>query len=81
MNLVRVGDVGNVFRWGEADAIGATEAISHDANVARRRVKAVHLLRKLGLGPEALLVAIDGVGEPDGAVGVYDHVVWRVERP
>lgn len=81
MDLVCVGDVGIVFGWGEADAIGATEAVSHDANVARRWVKAVHLLGKLGFGPEALLVAIDGVGEPDGTVRVYDHVVWRVERP
>lgn len=81
MDQVRVGDVDSILGGGEGDAVGATEAVSHDANVARRRVKAVHLLRKLGLGPEALLVAIDGVGEPDGAVRVYDNIVWRIERP
>lgn len=81
MDQVRVSNIGGVFVWGEADAVGATEAVSHDTNVARRRIKAVHLLGKLGFGPEALLVAIDGVGEPDGAIRVYDNVVWGVERP
>lgn len=75
MDEVRVGDVDNVFGWGEADTVRTTEAVRHDTNVARRRVKAVHLLGKLGFRPEALLVAINGVGEPDGAIRVYDHVV------
>ncbi len=79
MEEVGVGDVDGLFGRGEGDAVGAAEAVGDNANVARRRVKAVDLLRELGFWAEALLVAVDRVGEPDAPVRVDDDVVGRVE--
>lgn len=73
---IRVGDVDGVFLGGEADAVRAAEAVGHHPDVPRRRVEAVDLLWQLGFGPEPLLIAIDGVGEPDGAIR-GDHDVAR----
>lgn len=78
---VRVGDVDGGFVRGEGDAVGAAEAVGDDADVAAGGVEAVHVLGELRFGAEALLVAVDGVGEPDGAVGVDDDVVGGVEGP
>ena len=78
---VRVRDVECVLIRGETQPVRAAKAIGHDANVTCRRIEAVDVLRQLGFGPEALLVAIDGVGEPDGAVRVDDDVVGGVEGP
>lgn len=76
---VRVGDVARFFIGREADAVRSAEAVGHDPDVAGGRVEAVDVLGKLGFGAEALLVAVDGVCEPDGAVGVDDDVVGGVE--
>jgi hypothetical protein len=76
---VRVGDVDGFFRWGEADAVGSAEPVGHDADVASFGHEAVDVLGELGFGPEALFVAVDGVGEPDGAVRGDDDVVGGVE--
>lgn len=78
---VRVGDVEGVLGGGEANAVGAAKAIGHDADIAGAGVEAVDVLGQLGFGAEALLVAVDGVGEPDGAVGVDGDVVGGVEGP
>lgn len=77
---VRVGDVACFLVGCEADAVRPAEAVGHDPDVAGGRIEAVDVLRELGFRPEALLVAIDGVGEPDGTVGVDDDVVGGVER-
>lgn len=77
---VRVGDVACFLVGCEADAVRPTEAVSHDPDVAGGRVEAVDVLRELGFRAEALLVAVDRVGEPDGTVRVDDDVVGGVER-
>ena len=79
MNAVRVGDIEGFFVWGEAQSVRAAETVRHDADVSRRRVEAVDVLREARFRPEALLVAVDGVGEPDRAVRVDDHVGGAVE--
>lgn len=79
VDVVRVSDVERVFVRSKGDAVGAAEAVGDDADVTRARVEAVDVLGQLRLGPEALLVAVDGVGEPDAAVRVDDDVVGRVE--
>jgi hypothetical protein len=78
---IRVGDVEGVLARGEADTVGAAEAVGDGADVTGAGVEAVDVLGQLGFGAEALLVAVDGVGEPDGAVGVDDDVVGGVEGP
>ena len=78
---VGVGDVEGALVRGEGDAVRAAEAVGDDADVARGGDEAVDVLGQLGLGAEAVLEAVDGVGEPDGAVGGNDDVVGRVERP
>lgn len=76
---VRVGDVDGFFGGREANAVWAAEAVGHDPDVARFGHEAVHVLGELGFGPETLFVAVDGVGEPDGAVGGDHDVVGGVE--
>lgn len=78
---VRVGDVDRVLPRSERDAVRPAEAVGDDADVAGGRVEAVDVLGQLRFGPEALLVAVDRVGEPDGTVGVDDDVVGGVEGP
>lgn len=79
MDEVRVGYVEGFFIRRKTQTVGATEPIRHDADIARRRIEAVDMLRELGFGPKALFVPINGVCEPDGAIGVDDDVVWGVE--
>lgn len=81
MEQVGVGDVNGVFARGETEAAGAAEAVGDNPDVPRGGVKAVDLLRELGLGPESMLVAIDGIGEPDRAVGGHDDVAGGIKRP
>lgn len=76
---VGVADVDGVLVRREGQARRSPEPVRHRPDVARGRVEAVDELRQLGLGAEAALVAIDGVGEPDGSVGVDDDVVGAVE--
>ncbi len=80
VNKVRVGDVDNLLARREADAVRPAEAVGDDSDVTGPGFETVDLLGQLRQGPEALLVAVDGVGEPDAAVGVDDDVVGRVER-
>ena len=79
MDEVGVGDVNRFLGRGEADAVWSAKAVGHDADIACSGHEAVDLLGQLWFGPEALLVAVDGVGEPDGAVGVNDDIVGGVE--
>ena len=79
VDAVGVGDVEGGFVGGEGDAVWAAERVCDGADVAGGRVEAVDELGELGFGAEALFVAVDGVGEPDGAVGVDDDVVGGVE--
>lgn len=80
MNQVCVGNVDGFFGGREADAIGAPKAVCHHTNVTSGGIKAVDQLWELRFRPKPLLVAIDGVGEPDGAVRMDDDVIWRIER-
>ena len=79
MDEVCIGDVDGFFGRGEADAVWPAEPIGHDADIACFGVVAVDLLRELWFGPEALLVAVNGVGKPDGAVRVDDDVIGGIE--
>ena len=79
MDEIRVGDIQCVLARRESDRIRAAQPIRHHADIPRRRVEAVDLLGQLGAGAEAALVAVDGVGEPDAAVGVDGGVGGGVE--
>jgi len=79
VDIVRVGYVDCVFVGGEGDAVGAAEAICDDADVAGGGIETVDELRELRFRAETLLVAVDGVCEPNGAVGMDDDVVGGVE--
>lgn len=79
VDKIRVRDIYDLLARREADAVGAAEAVGHDTDVAAAGVEAVDLLRQLRGRAEALLVAVDGVGEPEAAVRVDDDVVGRVE--
>lgn len=79
VNKVRVGDVHYLLARREADAVRPPKAVRDNTDVAAFGIEAVYLLRQLRWGPEALLVAVDGVGEPDAAVRVDDDVVRGVE--
>lgn len=78
---VGVSDVDGVFARGETEAARAAEAVGDHSDVPGGRVEAVDLLWELRLRPEPVLVAVDGVGEPDGAVGGNDDVAGGVKRP
>ena len=79
MYEICIGDVDGVFVRRKADSIRPSEAVRHHSNVAGSWVKAVNELRQLRFWSKALLVSIDWVGEPDSAVGMHDHIVWRIE--
>lgn len=81
MEQVGVGDVDGVLAGGKTEAAGTTEAVGDDSDVPRGRIEAVDLLWKLGLGPKAVLVAVDGVGEPHGTVGGHHDVAGGVKWP
>jgi hypothetical protein len=75
-----VGDVQGLLVGRERQAVGLVEGVGNDREAARRRVVPVDEVAPHWLGPEALQVAVAGVGEPDGAVALDHHVVGRVER-
>lgn len=79
VDIVSVGDVARHLIWAKTYAIRPSKAVGHNADIARVGVEAVHVLRQLGFGSEALLVAVNGVCEPDGAIGVDNDVVGGVE--
>ena len=81
MDEIRVGDVHGVFGGRKTDAVGSAEAIGHHADVTRRRVEAVDVLRELRFRPKPLFVAVDGVGEPEGTIRMDHDIVGRIERP
>ena len=68
-----------MFVGGESDAVWSAERVGYGADVACGRVEAVDELGELRFRSEALLVAVDGVGEPDGAIGVDNDVIRGVE--
>ena len=67
----------------EGNAVGLDEVVDDYLDVARFRIHPVHvLLFLLGLGFDALIIAadaVDGIGEPDRAIGSDDRVVRRVQ--
>ena len=81
VDAIGVGDVEGGFIGGEGDAVWTAEAVGDGADVAGGGIEAVDELGELRFRAEALLVAVDGVGEPDGAVGVDDDVVGGVKGP
>ena len=76
---IGVGDVDCGFVWRETDAVRPAKPVRYHPDVTCAGVKAVNELRKLRFGSEALLIAIDWIREPDGAVRVDDDVVGGVE--
>lgn len=78
---VGVGDVDGVFTRRETEAARATEAVGDGPDIPRGGVEAVDLLWELRPGPEAMLVAVDGVGEPHRPIGRDDDVAGGVKRP
>ena len=76
---IGVGYVEGIFVGGESDAVGSAEGVGYGADVAGGGVEAVDELGELRFWSETLFVAVDGVGEPDGAVGVDDDVIRGVE--
>ena len=77
---VGVGDVDDVFDGGEAYAVGTAKPVRYDPNVACGGIEAVHQLRELRFRPKALLIAINRVRKPNGAVRMHDDVIGRIER-
>lgn len=79
MYQVRISHIQRFLIRSERDAIGTTEPVRDDADIARGGVEAVDVLGELRFRPKPLLVAVDGVGEPNRAVGMHDDVVGGVE--
>lgn len=77
---VRVGDVKGLFVWRKCYTIWAAKTVCYGPNVACRWHKAVDVLGKTRFGPKSLLIAINGICEPNRAVGVDHNVIRRVER-
>ena len=76
----RVGDVDGFEVGREAEPVGSQEAVGDDADGVGVRLESVDLTGEDGVGADALVVAVGGVGEPDGAVvWMDDDVVDRVE--
>ena len=67
------------FVRGESYAVWSAERVGYGADVASGGIEAVDELGELGFRAETLFVAVNGVGEPDGAVRVDDDVIGRVE--
>ena len=66
----------------KAKAVRPEHALRHDIEATRAGVEPVDVLRQLGFGPVALVVAgdtEDGIGEPHGPIRGHDHVVGRVQ--
>ena len=76
---IGVGDVEGIEVGGESDAVGTAEGVGYGADVACCGIEAVDELGELGFWSETLFVAVDGVCEPDGAVGVDDDVIRGIE--
>ncbi len=76
---VGVCDVDRVFVWGEAETVRPAEPIGYYSDIASGGIEAVDELGENWFGTETLLVTVDGVCEPDGAIGMHHYVVWRVE--
>ena len=75
-------DVEDLLVGREAQPVGAEHALGDDGRLAGLGVDAVDVGVDLGLGLVALVVGEDaehGIGEPDRAVRLHDHVVGRVE--
>jgi len=66
----------------EAEAVGAYEPVGHGADVFCLWLESVDLTGEAGLRPDALMVPVRWVREPDRAVvGMDDDIVDRVELP
>lgn len=79
-NDICIGDIARLLIGAKAYPIRSSKTVGHNPDIARRRVEAVDVLRQLGFRTETLLVAINGVCEPDGSVGVDNNVVGGVKR-
>ena len=80
VNDICIGDVARFLIRAKAYPIRSSKTVGHNPDIASRRVEAVDVLRQLGFRTETLLVAINGVCEPNGSVGVDNNVVGGVER-
>ena len=81
MNEVGIGYVNGAFIRRETKTIRSAKPIRYDTYIAGGRVEAVDELGQDWLRAETLLVTVDGICEPDRAVGVYNHVIWGIEGP
>lgn len=79
MNEIRIRNINRLLPGREANPIRPPKPIRHSPHAARGRVKPINLTRKLRRRPDALLIAVYGVREPDRSVRVHDHVVDGVE--
>lgn len=81
MHDISVSHVQSVFVRGKAQAVWPAEGVGYHPDVPRGRFKAVDELGQLRARAEAVIIAVDGIGEPDGAIGMDDHVRGAVEGP
>ena len=65
MDEVCICDIERIFIRGEAEAVWSAEIVSDDTNIACGGIEAIDELGELGFRAETLLVAVDGVSEPD----------------
>lgn len=79
MDEISVGDVDSGFVWRETDAVWPAKTVRYHSDITCARIKAINKLRKLWFGPETLLIAVNWVRKPNGAVRVDDDVVGGVE--
>lgn len=79
MNIVRVSDIHGCTVRAEAEPFRPLQPIRHWANVPGFGIIPIDLTWQLRLVPEALLEAVDWVGEPDCPVWRVHNIVDRVE--
>ena len=82
MQHLRIRNIHRPLIRRKANAVRPTKPIRHSSDISARGIKAIDLVRQLRRRADALLGAVDGIGEPDGPVRVHDDdVVGRVEAP
>ena len=82
MQHLRIRNIHRPLIRRKANAVRPTKPIRHSSDISARGIKAIDLVRQLRRRADALLGAVDGIGEPDGPVRAHDDdVVGRVEAP
>lgn len=81
MNPIRIRDIARRLARVKTNPIRPAEPIGDRAHTPRRGIESVDLVWQPRFRAYALLESVDGVGEPDRAVGVDDDVIRGVEGP